>query len=228
MENTLRHCPFFKGLPIGDVETIAAITVSKNLDKGDYLFHQGEKAVGFYIVQKGAINLHRVNDSGKEQVLHMFREGESFAEGTLATESGYPAEARATEPTIVVLVPKAPFIGLLRGRPELALRMLGAMSMHLRMLVSLVDDLTLKDLETRMANWLLQRCPQPVTDIPVVILLEQTKRVLASEMGTTSETLSRMLAKFRDQEMLIIDGNMLTVTRPKELKRLLRRHLGEL
>lgn len=228
MENTLRHCPFFKGLPIGDVETIAAITVSKNLDKGDYLFHQGEKAVGFYIVQKGAINLHRVNGSGKEQVLHVFREGESFAEGTLATESGYPAEARATEPTIVVLVPKAQFISLLRGRPELALRMLGAMSMHLRMLVSLVDDLTLKDLETRMANWLLQRCPQPVTDIPVVILLEQTKRVLASEMGTTSETLSRMLAKFRDQEMLIIDGNVLTVTRPKELKRLLRQRLGEL
>lgn len=228
MENTLRHCQFFKGLPPADVEAVAAFTVTKNLAKDDYLFHEGDKAEGFYIVQKGAVNIHRVNSAGKEQVLHVFREGESFAEATLATESGYPAEARATEETVVVLVPKVPFVALLRGRPELTLRMLGAMSAHLRILVSLVDDLTLKDMETRMANWLLQRCPQPIGDAPAVILLEQTKRVLASEMGTTSETLSRSLAKFRDLDLLLIDGNVLTVTRPKELKKLLGRNLGEL
>lgn len=228
MENTLRHCQFFKGLPVPDIEAIAAFTVTKHLEKGDYLFHQGDPAEGFYIVQKGAINLHRTGAGGKEQVLHVFREGESFAEATLATEKGYPAEARSTEETVVVLVPKIPFVGLLRGRPELALRMLGAMSVHLRQLVSLVDDLTLKDMETRMASWLLRRCPQPPGDAPAVILLDQTKRVLAAEMGATSETLSRTLAKFRDQGLLVIDGNVLTVTNPRELQKLLGRHLGEL
>lgn len=227
MENTLRHCQFFKGLPGADIQAIAAFTVTKKLDKGDYLFHEGDQAEGFYIVQKGAMNIHRVGAGGKEQVLHVFREGESFAEATLATETGYPAEARATEESVVVLVPKIPFVGLLRGRPELALRMLGAMSMHLRTLVALVDDLTLKDMETRLANWLLRRCPQPLTEAPAVILLDQTKRVLAAEMGTTSETLSRTLAKFRDQGLLIIDGNVLTVTRPSDLQRLLGRNLGE-
>ena len=154
--------------------------------------------------------------------------GESFAEATLATDMAYPAEARATESTVVVLVPKAEFIGLLRGRPELALRMLGAMSQHLRQLVTLVDDLTLKDMETWLANWLLQRCPRPITDAPAVVLLDQTKRVLAGEMGATSETLSRALAKLREHQLLQVDGNILTVTRPKELEQLLARHLGEL
>ncbi len=226
-EDTLRHCQFFKGLPAADVESIAAFTLTKRIEKGDYLFHEGDKAEGFYIVQKGAINVHRVGAGGKEQVLRVFREGESFAEATLATEGGYPAEARATESSVVVLVPKIPFIGLLRGRPELALRMLGAMSIHLRTLVALVDDLTLKDMETRLATWLLRRCPQPLGDAPAVILLDQTKRVLAAEMGTTSETLSRTLAKFRDQDLLVIDGNVLTVTRPREMQKLLGRNLGE-
>jgi HSP20 family molecular chaperone IbpA len=48
--------------------------------------------------------------------------------------------------------PKTDFIELLRRRPELALRMLGSMSQHLRVLVGLLDDLTLKDMETRLTN----------------------------------------------------------------------------
>jgi CRP-like cAMP-binding protein len=83
-------------------------------------------------------------------------------------------------------------------------------------------------METRMANWLLKRCPRPIDDRAVEIKLDRTKRVLAAEMGITSETLSRTLAKFRDRKLLHIDGNTLTVTRPSELQLLLQQHLGEL
>src|SRR6185369_157309 len=99
------------------------------------------------------------------------------------------------EESTVLLVPKSDFVEMLRRRPELALRMLGSMSQHLRVLVGLLDDLTLKDSETRLANWLLKRCAASKNDRPVEIKLDRTKRVLAAEMGTTSETLSRTLAK---------------------------------
>ena len=228
VENTLRSCQLFMGLPAADIDSITSFVIPKHLGKGDYLFREGDRAEGFYIVQKGTVNVHRVSAAGKEQVIHLFRPVESFAEATLATEGGYPAEARATEPTTVLLVPKSDFIELLRRRPELALRMLGSMSQHLRVLVGLVDDLTLKDTETRLANWLLKRCPRPISSVPAVIELHETKRVLAAEMGTTSETLSRTLAKFRDRKLLNVKGNRLTVTRPLELQKLLRRYLGEI
>jgi CRP/FNR family transcriptional regulator len=216
------------GLPAADIEVIASFVVPKHLDKGDYLFREGDRSEGFYIVQKGAINVHRVSAAGKEQVIHLFRPIESFAEATLATEGGYPADARATEPTTVLLVPKRDFVDLLRKRPELSLRMLGSMSQRLRVIVALLDDLTLKDMETRVANWLLKRCPRPIGNREVEIKLDRTKRVLAAEFGATSETLSRTLAKFRDRKLLRIKGNTLTVTRPLELQELLRHHLGEL
>jgi CRP-like cAMP-binding protein len=228
IESTLRSCQLFVGLSSNDIEAIAAFVVSKHLSKDEYLFKQGEGAHGFYIVQKGAINVHRVSATGKEQVIHLFRPVESFAEAALATEGGYPADARATEDTTVLLVPKSEFIELLRRRPELSLRMLGSMSQHLRVLVSLVDDLTLKDIETRVANWLVRRCPRPIANREIEIRLEGTKRMLAAELGTTSETLSRTLAKLRDAKLLRISGNKLTVTRPLELQKLLQRHLGEL
>jgi CRP/FNR family transcriptional regulator len=178
-------------------------------------------------MQKGAINVHRVSAAGKEQVIYVFRPVESFAEAALASPGGYPADARAIADSIVLLIPKAGFVDLLRNRPDLALRMLGSMAQHLRVVVGLVDDLTLKDIETRLAHWLVKRCRAPLQDTPQTIQLDRTKRVLAAEMGTTSETLSRTLAKFRERKLLRVTGQVITVTRPAALAKLLRRNLGE-
>ena len=227
MVNTLRACQLLAGLPPADLNAVAAIAVIKPLDKGEYLFREGEPARGFYIVQKGAINVHRVNAAGKEQVIHVFRAGESFAEATLATMTGYPADARAVESSQVLLVQKEGFLALLRRQPELALRMLASMSLHLRVLVGQLEDLTLKDVETRLANWLIKRCPNPAAEKPVTIELRSTKRMLAAELGTVSETFSRTMAKFRDQKLLAVKGKTVTVLSPARLAALLRRNLGE-
>ena len=224
---TLRSCQLFAGLPLPDLENIAAITVLKSLAKDEYLFHEGGLAHGFYIIQRGAINVHRVSAIGKEQVIHVFRAGESFAEAALAIDKGYPADARAIESTQVLLVQKAGFLALLKRQPELALRMLGSMSSHLRVLVVQLEDLTLKDVETRLANWLIKRCPNAQGTQPVRIELTMTKRVLAAELGTVSETFSRTLAKFREQQLLTVKGKVVTIISPARLHALLRRNLGE-
>jgi CRP/FNR family transcriptional regulator, dissimilatory nitrate respiration regulator len=224
--NTLRGCRLFSGLPIADLQSIAVITAPRLLHKGEYLFHEGSPSDGFYIVQRGAINVHRVNALGKEQVICVFRAGESFAEAALATESGYPADARAIEPSQVLLVRKSGFLALLKRQPDLGLRMLGSMSLHLRALVGQLEDLTLKDVETRLANWLVKRCPDPESTHPVLIQLPATKRVLAAELGTVSETFSRTLAKLRGQNLLSVRGRTITILSPAALTALLRRNLG--
>ncbi|MEI7959208.1 MAG: Crp/Fnr family transcriptional regulator, partial [Verrucomicrobiota bacterium] len=155
--NSLRACALFDGIAAEDLESIATFVVPKALNKGDYLFHEGSPAEGFYVVRSGSINVHRVSPAGREQVISVFRAGQSFAEAAVASQGGYPADARALEASNVLLVPKTDFVELLRRRPELALRMLASMSQHLRVIVGLVDDLTLKDVETRLANWLLKR-----------------------------------------------------------------------
>lgn len=225
--NTLRSCQLFTGLPQADLEQIAAVTVLKSLEKDEYLFHEGDPAIGFYVVQRGAVNVHRVNAAGKEQIIHVFRTGDSFAEVALASATGYPADARVLEPSQVLLVQKDGILALLKRQPELALRMLGSMSSHLRVLVGQLEDLTLKDVETRLANWLVKRCPPSAGDKPVHIELKMTKRVLAAELGTVSETFSRTLAKFREQKLLSVKGRVVTVLAPEKLRALLRRNLGE-
>lgn len=223
---SLRSCQLFDGLPAADLEAVATFSSLRNLAKDQSLFREGDRAEGFYVVQKGAINVHRVSPGGKEQVIHVFRPGESLAEAALASEEVYPANARAVEASAVVVVPKGPFLALLAHRPDLGLRMLASMSRHLRVLVGLVEDLTLKDVETRLLNWLLKR-GGPAKTGSFTIELATTKRVLAAELGTSGETLSRTFARLREEDLLQVRGATVRIPDRAALAGRFRRLLGE-
>jgi len=221
---TLRGAQLFSGLAAEDLALIAGFTQPLPLAKDEYLFREGEPSRGCYLVQSGAINVHKVNAAGKEQVIHVFRPGESLAEASLASPTGYPANARAVEPSVVLLIPKAPLLELIGRRPDLALRMLGSMSTHLRVLVGMLDDLTLKDVETRLLNWLVKHARDAKGGL---IQLRGTKRVLAAELGTSSETLSRTLARLRDEKLISVSGKEIAVHDADRLAAMLRHNLGE-
>jgi CRP-like cAMP-binding protein len=61
----------------------------------------------------------------------------------------------------------------------------------------------------------------------VEIDIKVTKRVLAAELGTVAETLSRTLSKFRQEGWIEVNGRLVTVQDPAALNTMLRRHLGE-
>jgi CRP/FNR family transcriptional regulator, dissimilatory nitrate respiration regulator len=211
LAHSLRSCQIFSGLSSADLEKLSSLCLLKAVEKGQYIFHQGEPSHGFYVVVRGAISIHRVSPAGKEQVIHVFRPGETFGEGTLAEEAGYPADARALESSSVLLIPKSGMLSLLKAQPELALHMLASLSRHLRILVGQIEDLTLKNVETRLGHWLLHRCPDPASPLPAEIQLRGSKKALAAELGATSETLSRTLAKFREQDLLSVQGKAILI-----------------
>lgn len=220
--DTLAHCPLFAGLPPDDLASIAEVTQLKSLKKGDFLFHAGDPSDGFYIVRHGSINIHRTNNAGGMHVVHIFRANESFGEAALAMPDGYPANARALEPTGVLFVQKEGMLALIRHNPELALRIITSLSAHIRIIVDKLEDVTFKDLETRFVNWLLKHCPEPDSDRPCEILLTIPKRVLASQLGTICQTFSRALAKLREQKLITVRGKLITVLSPARLKKSLR------
>lgn len=221
---TLRRCPLFTGISVEDLEAVADLSELKPAAQGEYLFREGGTVRGFYIVRRGAIKVHRVNWIGREQLIHLYRPFESLAEESLVSELGHHADACAIEPTELVMVRRAGFMALLKVRPELTMCLLRSTHRHLCQLINLLDDLTLKDVKTRIAEWLVQHCPNPQSSKPCSIELDTTKRVLAAELGTASETFSRALAKFRAQKLISTDGNFVTLHCPTRLARIVARN----
>lgn len=227
LRSALRACSLFAGLLPADLERIAEFAQFRAVAKGAYLFREGEPSQGFYVVRTGTISVHRLSSDGKEQVIHIFRPGESLAEATLAGTEGYPADARAVENSEVILLPRADFLELIKRRTDLALHMLASMNQHLRVLVNALDDLTRRDVETRLAHWLLKRCPRPLSSAPFELRLDVTKTVIASELRTRNETLSRALARLREMHLIESSGKTIHILDPLGLDSLLRANLGE-
>ncbi|MDQ8202224.1 Crp/Fnr family transcriptional regulator [Pelagicoccus sp. SDUM812003] len=201
----------FSDLAPADLQDVADTCVVKNLERGEYLFREKEKAEGFFVMHQGSVNVHRVTPEGKEQVIAVFRPPEAFAEITLTTIDTYPADGVALEASQVILVRKTDFRALILRKPELSLRMLTSMSYHLKYLVQMIEDLKFKQIEARLANWLLRNSSESTEGRPVIVRLDVSKRVLASQLGVASETFSRALAKFREESLIAVDGPEITL-----------------
>ena len=223
---SLRRTPVFAGLPDDDLEMVAEFSQLRTYRKGEYLFRQREPAHGFYIVRRGIVNMHRVGADGREQVIHLFRPGESFAENALTNDAGFLTNARSVNESEVILVPKIEFLQVVRQRADIALRILASMSQHMRGLISSLENVTLKDAETRLMNWILRRIPRPLTHKPAEVPIGMTKTMLSGELGTRQETLSRTLAKLRDTGLIAVRGRTLKVPDPLKFKAAFERHLS--
>lgn len=208
---SLRQAAIFAGLPEEDLLRIASYSVLRLLLPGEYLFRQNDRVTGFYIVRRGLINVHRSGGDGGEQILHLLRAGESFAERALVSESGYPAHARAVQESEVILIPSAPFRLHQRERPDLAWRMLASMSDQLRIFVGVIEGLKYRDAETRLLYWLLQHCPDPHSITPQEIDLGCTKGEMAGQLATRQETLSRLFRKLRAEGLIEVRPKSIVV-----------------
>jgi CRP/FNR family transcriptional regulator len=218
----LRQCPLFASLPAEDLESVVAGCSLRNLQKQETLFHEGEKVDGFFVMRSGSVSIFRVTPDGREQIIWVFRPPDSFAEATLASFDAYPANAVALEPSQVIAVHRNPFRDLVRRKPDLALHMLGSMSQHLRHLIQVIQDLKGRQVDTRLAEWFTQQSPAVAAGCPAVIDLAVSKRVLAGHLGTTSETLSRVFARFTKKGLIRVTGPRITVLNGAALRVLAR------
>ena len=208
---TLRKSRMFAELSSAEIDAVADGCSLRTLQKGEMLFREGERGEGFYVVQTGAISVYRLTPDGREQIICVFRAPESFAEASLATTETYPANAVALEPSQVILVHKARFRDLLRSKPELSLQMLASMSIHLKHLVQTIQDIKGRQIEFRLADWILRQSPAAAAGCPAVFVLPVAKKVLAGQLGVTSETLSRTFARFRREGLIHVIGSKVHV-----------------
>lgn len=193
--------PIFASLEPSDLEHLEAIAEYRSLDGGEHLFFDGDPSQGFFAVESGRIKVYKMAQDGREQVLHLVGPGQIFALASLFGEATYLANAEAIQPTKLWLIPREPFLDLVQAEPELALKLLAYLAGWMKRLLSLVETLSLKNVEARLAEYLLARAKESghLTDEGIVFTLDMEKKMVASRIGTISETFSRTLKKLKDR-----------------------------
>ncbi len=212
----LSKASLFGGLPAEQLETLAQICLDQKVEKGQSLFSEGSRARGFYLLVSGKIKIFKLSREGKEQILHIFGTGEIFGEVPVFAGGNYPANAEAIEPGRVIFFPRAQFVDLIEKEPSIALNMLGILSRRLRRFTHMVEDLSLKEVPGRLAAYLIYLGERSAN--PQALELDITKGQLASLLGTIPETLSRILAKMAQQDIIAVEGRKIRLLDRKALE----------
>lgn len=209
----LKRCPLFAGLREEDLKRIKAIANLKQIGKREVLFSDGEEAKGFYVILSGKVKLYKISPEGKEQILHVVSAPDAFAEAALFLEGNYPAFAEALVDSQLVFFPKRDFIQLVEKNPQLSINMIVSLSHFLRRFASLIEELSLKEVSSRIAKYLIDlslKCSKEGKN-PKEVELDSSKTQLASKLGTISETLSRTLSKMKARRMIDVKKNKILI-----------------
>jgi CRP/FNR family transcriptional regulator len=205
----------FTGLGQRECAALAGVAETRRYNRGEDIFFAGEPAQGFFSVVTGKVRIYQSSLSGKEHILHVFGPGEVFAEVAVFSGSAYPANAQALEDGEYLFFPRQRFRKLLAEEPDLAMDMLGLLSIRLRQLVRKLEDLSLREVPARLAAHLLLLQAQSKKHR---LTLDLPKGQLAAYLGTIPETLSRVLRRFSDDGLIALSGNTLEILDPARLE----------
>ncbi|MFV8834166.1 Crp/Fnr family transcriptional regulator [Aquisalimonas sp.] len=212
--------PLFRHLPNSELDGLVGRVRRVRHQTGAILFHQGDPAQHFFLLQEGLIKLARTNAEGLEKVVHLVRPGETFAEAVMFMDARkYPVTAQVLEPAGVLSIPNDDYRALLDNDTGACMALLADLSMRLHSRLEDIDQLTLQQSRPRVARYLLtQASASPLPGEPVQ--LPAPKHVIASRLSMTPETLSRILHELNARGVLEVRHREIIVHDPEGLRAL--------
>jgi len=214
----LSRCSLFEGLEQEDIDSLAAICSEKKLAHGEMIFIEGTPAQGFYLIAEGQVKIFKSNAEGKEIILHVCGPHESFAEVPVFHGTLYPASASAIRNSRLLCLPRRELADTIARNPALSMNMLGNLARKLRRFNSQIENLALKEVPARIASHLLYLSQAQQHSDRVTLRLP--KGQLANLLGTSPETLSRVLARLCESGAIGMDGKEITIPDRAQLREL--------
>jgi CRP-like cAMP-binding protein len=202
----IRRAKFFSGLSEAACKRLAELSCRRTITKRDLLFMEGSEGKAVYLLTSGSIQLVKTNLDGKETVIKTVKLGELFAEVILFEKSRYPVTAVACTEAEVIELPRAGFLKLLNE--EEFRNDFMAMLMHKqRYLAERIQQLTSMDVEARFVEFLREHYGEKEKITP-----DLSKKDIASAIGATPETFSRLLQKLEKRAGFTWEGKTIKVT----------------
>lgn len=206
----------FESLAKDQIELIAESAAEKEIKKGEHLFSELQPATAFFIVVSGSVKIYKLSAEGGEQILHVQRAGDLVAEAIIFDFETYPAFCQALEDTLLLRFSKEGFLNMLRHFPEISFKIMSAYSRRLRHLVAKIEELSLHDIKSRLANYLLNN--YVISNNQCIVRLSLTKKDLAAILGTIPETLSRTLNYLKREKLISEEKSNIIILNLKKLK----------
>lgn len=199
----------FSSLDEKQLIKITDLITHKEYKKGELLVMEGEAMDSLVILNGGQVKAFRTTQDGREQILHIFSEGDFFGERNLLRDHPSAYSIEALEDVHVCLIHKREFQKLIKEYPDIALKVMEELCERLDRLENTVEAMGTRPVEARVSSVLLEFADKYGKPHPkgTMIELPLSREGIAHYIGLTRETVSRKMSLLQEEGILEMVGN---------------------
>ena len=216
----LKAIPYFAGLEEADLEAVKQRMFEQSVERNDMVLIEGDPAEAVYFVVSGAVKVFKTSIEGKEQILCLVRAGESFNDVPVLDGGPNIASAIAMTPAVLYGMTKTDIESLLREDPGVAMNMIKVLSKKVRHFVDLVEDLSFRDVTSRVAKLLLEYAVDHSVAEEGTPRPRLTQQEMAAMVGTAREVVGRSLKTLEEEGAIRMDRHRIVVVNKKALEQM--------
>jgi len=215
----LRKIPYFSNISDEELQAVADIMIERTYEKGQMLFMEGEFGEAVHFVVDGMVKIYKTSENGKEHILYIAGPGDIFAEVILFNEVNYPATAEVMEKARIAKIRNEDLEKVLKAHPSMAVAIIKVLNKRLIDAQQRVKSLALDNTYGRTAQMLVKLAMEHgvKTEKGMELELAISRQELANIVGTTRETVTRVLMAFKKYNLIDIEKNIIRIPEPEKL-----------
>jgi len=206
-QSLLKQVPIFNDLDDAALDMILARARSLTFRKNAILLSEGETGECLYVIQSGSVKVFVSDEEGNELILFIEGPGCYLEEISLLDDAPRTASAVTLEKTQVLVIAKAAFMECIELNPDIAFRIVRAMTQRLRRSTDTIRGLALKNVYQRLALKLIELSIKE--DDKHFLPRKYSHQELASMIGASREMVGKILAELTKGEYVAIEDNRL-------------------
>lgn len=217
----LRRTNLFADVDDRAMREIADRSTMREVHRGSVILRPDQQPEMVYVIKEGRAKVSRYSPEGREQILALLEPGDICGEFALA-QAPEPVQVEAFEDTLVCGIHREDFLALIGRRPELMLQVIKVLAERLRVAEEGIADLAFRDVPGRLASLLL-RLAQAYgrsTSDGLRLDLRLTHQDMAAMIGATRETVTAVLSRFREGDLVAFNRRHIIIRDAAGLQRL--------
>jgi len=189
--SSLAAVELFSQLNEAELQQLGKVAEQRVMRRGDTLFAEDDPSNELFVVTRGRIAIAKKSIDGRESMMALMEQGDLFGEMPLFDRKGRSAEARALEPSEVIVIPYAALRHIYEARPELLWSVTEMLVSRLRGVDDALADSVFLDVTGRTAKRLLELAGDADEfSLPI------TQEELAGMVGASRERVNKAIASF--------------------------------
>jgi CRP/FNR family transcriptional regulator len=218
---TVRKERVFCNMSDQTLTALEGIKFTSVYPKGSVLFVEGEAPRGVFILCSGKVKLTTSSSEGKTLIVKIAEPGEVLGASAAILGKVHEMSAETLEPTQVNFIKRDEFMRFLGGDSEACMHAVQELSEKYYVAQREIRSLGLaQSTSERLARLFLDWCAKSGEETPAGVRLRVllTHEELAQMIGTTRETITRLMSDFKRRKMIAVKGANLFILQKGQLE----------